>query len=337
MQSWLLLYRRTIRPPGWLAFLLWGALLTAAPDGTVPYLSLKVVAGRLGMELHARDGPQEVRLVSEWTTLVFEEHQRDFLLNGTRVFLGYPVGRQGRHLAIAEADYADTLQPLLTPQVFTPPQVPTRVMVDAGHGGKDPGARNTHLELEEKALVLDFAKVLARHLQKAGFEVSFTREEDRFLGLAERARIANSSGSDVFLSLHFNASAKPGVSGVETFAFTPHRTPSSARADLSATDLRRYPGNANDTWNLLLGFYVQRQMQESLPVKDRGLKRARFVVLRDLEIPGILIEGGFLSHDAEARRVATSAYRERLATAITKGVSTYRRTIHRLDRERDRP
>jgi len=303
----------------------------------IPYLSLKTVAARLGMEIEESGQPREARLASKWTALTFEEHQRDFLLNGTRVFLGFPVALKDRRLAIAEADFVQTLQPILTPQVFSPPGNPIRVILDAGHGGHDPGARNASLGLQEKDLVLRFSGILATHLRAAGFEVGFTREDDHFIELEERSRLANASGADVFLSLHFNASYKPGVTGAETFVLPPAMAPPTSRAALSESDRQRYPGNGQDPWNLLLGFYVQRQLHETMAMKDRGLKRARFVVLRDLQMPGILIEGGFLSNETEARQLAKPENMEKLAEAITTGLITYRRTVDRLFPETDTP
>jgi N-acetylmuramoyl-L-alanine amidase len=301
-------------------------------NGT-PYTSLKEIAGRLGMKSAWVEREKTLKLESQWTTLVFEVHKRELLLNGIRVHLGFAVAEHRGQLYLSESDFTHQLQPILTPQVFGRPPPFRHVIIDAGHGGEDPGARNTGLKLTEKHLTLDLAKRLKTKLEAKGLRVSLTRDTDRSIPLEERARIANASGADLFLSLHFNASEKRTVAGVETFAFTPPFQPSSARSALHSSDRRSYAGNANDPWNTLLGYYVQRSLTEALPSEDRGLKRARFAVLRELEIPGLLIEGGFVSHDREGRNVGSAGYRDRIAQGIVDGLDVYLQTVERLSRD----
>lgn len=309
------------------------ANLPARDFNGTEYLDLRTVAGRFGMQLSWTDKGRALHLESEWTRVGFEIHKREMILNGLRVHLGYPVTEHRGQLFLSKSDYQHHLQPILTPQIFgTPPSI-RHVVIDAGHGGKDSGARNEALDLIEKSLTLDLARRLRKHLTEAGYHVSMTRDSDIFIPLEERSRIARAKGADVFLSLHFNATEKRDVSGVETYAFTPLLQPSTARADLHASDQTTYPGNTHDPWNVLLGFYVQRSLFEGLPTTDRGLKRARFTVLRDLEMPGILIEGGFVSHPEEGRNIGSAAYREQIASAIVGGLDRYRRTVDRLSKD----
>lgn len=296
----------------------------------IDYTPLKEVAGRLGMKAAWIDEGETLELKSQWTSLVFKLHKREFLLNGIRVHLGFPVAERRGQLYLSESDYTHQLQPILTPQVFGHPPAVRHIMIDPGHGGEDPGARNSALQLTEKHLALDLAKRLRKHLQAEGLQVSLTRETDRFIPLDERGPIANESGADLFLSLHFNASVKKGVSGVETFAFTPPFQPSTSRSKLHSSDRRRYAGNTHDPWNALLGYYVQRSLKEALPTEDRGLKRARFAVLRDLKIPGLLIEGGFVSHAHEGRNVGSAGYRDQIVEGIARGLEVYLQTVERL-------
>lgn len=302
---------------------------TASING-VEYTPLNDIAGRLGMDLQWVEKGKTAELTSEWTSLRFEIHQRDMLLNGRRVILGFPVAEVRGRLLISESDYLHQLQPILTPQVFGRPGKVRHIMIDAGHGGDDPGAQNNKLGLREKSLTLDLAKRLKKRLEARGFVVSMARDSDRFVSLEERAQLANRSGADIFLSLHFNSVVKPDVYGVETFAFTPKDQPSSSRADLVNSDRRSYPGNQNDPWNTLLGYYIQQELAKTFPVPDRGLKRARFVVLRELEIPGVLVEGGFLSHATEGRNIGSAEYRGRIAAAIEEAVLIFQKTTTRL-------
>ena len=296
-------------------------------------LSLRKVAASLGMEVRVLEKGERWELRSQWTRLRFEKDRRDLLLNGRRVFLGFPVAADKGRLYLAEADYRGLLQPILTPQIFPAPDRPRRIVLDPGHGGKDPGARRPRLGLIEKSLTLDLAKRLARRLRAEGYEVTLTRENDRFLPLPERARIANQLRADLFLSLHMNASEKTEVEGVESYVLTPSGQPSTGRLRMVAADRKSHRGNGQDARNTLLGFYVQRALVRALPTPDRGLKRARFAVLRDLEMPGALIEAGFISHAKEGRNLGSAGYRDRVADAITEGVLAYARTVDRLRKQ----
>lgn len=330
------------RLPLLLCFLFWGSLAYTEPNnrGLQPEtLPLKEVAGRLGMQPKWIEKNERLRLVSDWTQLEFSLHKRECLLNGHRLHLGFPVTTGGRQslLSISVSDWQYLLQPILTPSANgTPPPI-RHVMLDPGHGGKDTGARNDSLGLVEKSLTLDLAKRLRVKLEKAGYRVSLTRTDDRYISLEERAAIANRSGADLFLSLHFNAAASTSVEGIETFVFTPPFQPSTARSEIHESDRKIYPGNAHNAHSTLLGFYLHRELENSLPGPDRGLKRARFTVLRDIEMPGILIEGGFLSHDREGRNIGSAAYRERLCDAVLEGLQVYQRTRERLLAEKTAP
>lgn len=294
------------------------------------YLSLKTIAGRLGMQARWVEKDQSVRLQSEWTQLDFTVHRRECELNGIRLHLGFPIRSANRFLEISKADWEYLLQPILTPGTSGSPIRIQHIVLDPGHGGKDQGAHNAAIGLIEKSLTLDLAVRLKRKLVQDGYVVSMTREDDRFIPLEKRAAYANAASADLFLSLHFNAAGKASVAGLETFVFTPPFQPSTSRSELHSTDKKTYPGNTHNASSTLLGFYVQRAMASTLPSPDRGLKRARFTVLRDISIPGLLIEGGFLSNDHEGRNVGSAAYREQLCDAIIEALRTYRRTTERI-------
>jgi N-acetylmuramoyl-L-alanine amidase len=233
-------------------------------------------------------------------------------------------------LYISLADHEKTLQPALTPQIFPNPPRLYHIVLDPGHGGKDPGARNRALRLDEKNLTLDLARRLQRRLEARGYRVTLTRTTDTFLSLSERAAMANRLRADLFISLHCNAADATSVRGVETYAFTPRHQPSTARASLHASDNRDYPANRHDPWNLAVGLAIQRSLVDSTRAPDRGVKRGRWTVLQDLQMPGVLVECGFLTHSDEARNLGSTAYRDRLADAITDGVHAYQLTLNRI-------
>jgi len=293
------------------------------------YLPLSHLAAKWGMKDLGLSGKIQ-RLQSQWTKLVFEEHQRDFTINGRKVFLGDPVTRLGGQLWISEKDLDKTLAPILTPQVSADPPKLYHIVIDPGHGGKDPGAQNRSLGLNEKATTLDVAHRLKRILEPYGYRVTLTRDDDRFLSLESRPQKANRLGADLFISLHFNSVDIPSVSGVETFVFTPPWQPSTSRAKLVRSDRRTYAGNRHDAWNALAGYCVQGAMVSELGAVDRGLKRARFTVLRDAEVPAMLVEMGFLSNPTEGRNIGSSAYREKIARALATGILNYQKTLNRV-------
>lgn len=301
-------------------------LSTHAGGAPVDYISIKQIGDRLGMRTSWLEKGKRLKLSSKWTELDFTLHKRECLLNGLRLHLGFPVRSGSRYLELSTSDWEHLIQALLTPAALGELPPLRHVIIDAGHGGKDQGAHNKALGLIEKSLTLDLAKRLQKKLQDKGYIVSMTRVDDRFIPLERRAQMANESGADLLLSLHFNAVANPDVQGIETFVFTPPNQPSTSRADIHPSDLKTYPGNNNGTASTLLGFYLHRSIEQALPGPDRGLKRARFTVLRDIEIPGVLIEGGFLSNDTEGRNVGSAAYREQLCDAIIDGLAVYQRS-----------
>ncbi len=302
---------------------------TLKVNGT-EYVSLRTVAERLGMKRQWVVMGKQMILRSDWTRMEFRVNDRDIRINGIRVYLGSPVAFRQGDLNISKLDLEYTVSPVLTPQIYSKVPKLYRIVLDAGHGGKDPGTQNKKQGLEEKTLVLDISQRLGLLLQNMGYEVEYTRKSDRFIRLDERPRLANRLKADLFLSVHLNGTASGSVNGSETYAFTPRNQPSTKNSKLSASDRRFYPGNRNNEWSTLVGYYVQRELTNSLKTPDRGLKRGRWDVLRTLECPGLLIEAAFVTNSKEARMLKTQAYRQRIAQAIATGVFRYQRTINRL-------
>jgi N-acetylmuramoyl-L-alanine amidase len=165
------------------------------------------------------------------------------------------------------------------------------VVIDPGHGGIDKGARGVDGSLEKK-YALDTAKRVEKGLKRAGYRVIMTRKSDYFVPLPTRAAISNRQRGAVFVSIHYNWARNSGAQGTETFYHSS----------------RSYPLAAN----------IQREL--SRHSNNRGVKRARFHVLRNNVRPAVLVEGGFLSNSAEARKVRSPFYRQRLADAIVRGI-----------------
>ncbi|MGF1449819.1 MAG: N-acetylmuramoyl-L-alanine amidase [Opitutales bacterium] len=295
-------------------------------------LSLNESGRYLGLQTSWVRQGHSARLANRWVSLVFERNQRAFTVDGLRVHLGAPVDLANGQLTITRTDYAKTLLPLLSPGAFDAPGPARHVVIDPGHGGKDAGAVNRSLGLREAEVALDVSLRLAQLLREAGYRVTLTRSDDRYIELAERTAIANRAQADFFISVHANAFSDARVQGLETFAYTPQGQPSTGRARLHQSDTLTYPANRNDTWNLLAAFYVQKSLVASLGGKDRGVKRARFTVLQSLNCPGLLAEIGFLSNPVEGGRLQTSAYRDQVARALCRGILTYDATLQRHQR-----
>ncbi|MGJ3241347.1 MAG: N-acetylmuramoyl-L-alanine amidase family protein [Opitutales bacterium] len=298
-------------------------------NGTT-YVSLETVAGSFGMDTRVLASGKKERLQSQWSRLDFEVNRRDFIYNGGRVYLGFPVAAHRSRLYISKNDWNVTLKPILAPQIFPGPPKLYTIVLDPGHGGKDPGARNTGLGLSEKDLTLDIARRLRPLLEGYGYKVLLTREDDRYLTLTQRSALANRWQADLFLSIHFNAIGNNRVEGIETFVWTPLNQPSTSRASLHRTDREFRAANRQEPWNALAGLHFQRAIHDAIGGTDRGLKRARFTVLRDLDCPGVLLELGFVSHPETGRNLRSSAYRTRVTQAVLDGVLAYQNALNRV-------
>ena len=191
--------------------------------------------------------------------------------------------------------------------------------------GPDNGA-TSHIGTFEKNYTLDTAFRLEKILREQGWLTVLTRRSDIFIPLEERTSIASRYRDYIFVSLHYNF-ATESAHGLETYAMTPRGAGSTdADGQVRLADYQRLAGNSNDVFNLLLGHEIHRsiiQLNPHNPEADRGLKRARFVVLKDNTLPAVLVEGGFLTNRMEATVVDRPSYRQALAAAIAEGIQHF--------------
>jgi N-acetylmuramoyl-L-alanine amidase len=186
-------------------------------------------------------------------------------------------------------------KPSSVPQV---PQTRLAIVIDPGHGGRDPGAVGIG-GLQEKDVVLDISEKVAQILEQNGVTVVMTRQDDRTLDLAPRTQLANRVNADLFVSIHANAVAgkRPEVNGLETFYYSSGRE---------------------------LAGYIQNSMIQSFnTMPNRGVKQARFYVLRHTRMPAVLVETGFVTGRDDSRILADPAQRSRMAEAIARGILNY--------------
>ncbi len=307
----------------------------------VDYVAVRDIAKRYGLKATwSKRGEVMTLSDARGVRLTFERDQRDFHLDGARVFLGELAYLNGDDLWVAKLDVIKTLAPLLAPADHLQflPAPPRLIVIDPGHGGTDPGKQNIRLKLDEKDMTLDVALRLKKLLEVRGYRVLLTRATDtRFsnspvVDLPMRAAVANKAGADLFLSLHFNAVDRDPerVSGVETYVLTPQFQVSTQPEQDREMVQTYYPGNRQDTANALLGYSLHRQLVTDLKASDRGYKRYRLAVLRPLACPGVLVEAAYLSNDAEARRVATPEFRQQIAESLAEGIAHYTATLAAL-------
>lgn len=252
--------------------------------------------------------------------LTLTEKSRKADLDDTVLFLNEPFKRRKGFFALSDSDFRYTLIP-----AFAPIEGTLRsevIVIDPGHGGSERGARNDSLGLLEKDLTLDVSYRLKTLLEELGYKVLLTRYDDRLVPLEERTKIANRSNAGIFVSVHFNAALNLEAIGLETYVLTPPGAASTNDQE-PGLDAQAWPGNAFDLLNFDLGFQIHKRLIDDLQRTDRGLKRARFKVLKGLECPGILVECGFLSHAKEALLVNTPVYRQKLAESLAKSLDDF--------------
>ncbi len=236
-------------------------------------------------------------------------------MNGITLFLSEPFKRRLGGYALSDSDFETILVPAMT-SVIGALRSKT-IVIDPGHGGSENGARNDGLNLLEKDLNLEVSNRLRELLEKDGYKVVLTRYDDRLVPLEERSRIANRANAGLFISIHFNAALNGEAVGLETYMLTPAGAISTGDEE-AGEGSHAWPGNSFDQLNFKIGATMQRRIVEDLQRVDRGFKRARFKVLKDLECPGVLVECGFLSNDKEALLVNTPVYRQKLAEALAQ-------------------
>ena len=189
------------------------------------------------------------------------------------------------------------------------------VYLDAGHGGYDPGA--SYFGISEKSLTLAIQSRVKAKLESEGYQVVTTRTSDTYVDLTDRSRAANASESDIFVSIHINASGSSAAQGIETYYYQPYAEyPSRINATYHANPTRL---SMSDT----LANAIQSSLINATGAQNQGVKHQTFAVLRETTAPAVLLELGFLSNPQEAARLNTSAYQETLANAIVAGIKRY--------------
>ena len=250
---------------------------------------------------------------------------REIYINNVKYILCFPVEQKGGRILISAMDVTKIIEPVMRPGLIKNAHAIRTVILDAGHGGHDSGAKGNRGI--EKEAALDVVLRAKRLLEQNGYTVRLTRSSDVFIPLEDRAAFANRFLNAIFVSVHFNKSVGGGASGIETFALAPRGVPSMDEENFSYSDLKLHPGHGQDAENIALSTALHSSMLRHMRLTDRGIKRARFAVIRDIRIPGVLLEGGFMNHPLDGKLIASSAYRDAFARAILEGVGRYRSAV----------
>ncbi len=248
------------------------------------------------------------------------------LMNGVKFVFTHKVTTIGDKAYLSRMDLSKLIDPVLRPNFIKAAGDFRTVILDAGHGGKDPGAVNSiGTEAFYNLKVAGRTKSL---LEAKGFKVVMTRNSDRYLTLQERVNLANAVRENaIFISIHFNAGGRD-ARGIETFTLSPPGVSHYGRG-LIAADAQARTGNHHDSANIALATSVHGSLLRRLQKHtfDRGIKRARFSVLSGVRHPAILMEGGFMTHQNEARLIDNDAYQNALANGIVDAVIKYRYAV----------
>jgi N-acetylmuramoyl-L-alanine amidase len=201
------------------------------------------------------------------------------------------------------------VEPFLTAQAkatIHPPSDLPHIVIDPGHGGEDYGTYSIKSpKYQEKLLTLSSAMMLKRFLNQMGYKTSLTRKDDSFISLEDRAAIANNLKPTLFVSIHYNSAPSVEAEGVEIYYY---KNDDSRRRVTKSKEL------AHD---------VLKRVLNATQAKSRGVKHGNFAVIRETEMPAILIEGGFLSHPDERSRIKNPTYLKQLAWGIALGIDDY--------------
>jgi N-acetylmuramoyl-L-alanine amidase len=279
-----------------------------------------------------------VRVVIDMTSA--REHNATLLSDPYRLVIDFPARKTGPAIATLDKGQRKTL----APQAKAQPPALRKIVLDPGHGGKDPGAIGVD-GIAEKDIVLAVAKKLANKLrQEMGVQVILTRSDDRFIALEDRTAIANAQEADLFVSLHMNASLNSEARGLETYYLD--KTTDEASLRLAARENATSRKNVSDlqfilsdmTQNLKLedSISLAHHLQHSLvdnmskniaEVKDLGVKKALFYVLVGARMPSVLVELFFITNKTEGRAMSQESYQNAVVDALYDGIVKYNESM----------
>lgn len=247
---------------------------------------------------------------------------QDLLINNIKFVLNDPVLELNGKPCFSRLDLCKLIDPVLRPSYINTSSGFDTVVIDPGHGGHDSGARGIYGYEKDFALKLAFN--LKSQLEAEGIRVVMTRTTDTFISLGGRVQFANKIPNSIYVSLHFNSGPSTGT-GIETFALTPQGASSVYGA--RTVDAYSFNGNQRDSENIALATAIHASVVNHFKLVDRGVKRARWYVLKGLERPGVLFEGGFVTSPVDGRLIAADNFRREMAATLCQAIMNYKRAL----------
>lgn len=280
------------------------------------FVLLQDVARYYGMKItYHKSG---LMLRSPRDTISLQYNKRQAAINQVTAYLTHPPVLRGALVYLDENDFRWTVDPVIRNAPLWKHPLKT-ILIDPGHGGKDQGAPGVG-GLLEKNITLSIARQLALRLRRHGYRVFMTRINDRNLTLQQRTAMCGSLKPDLFISIHCNAVSNRRTTGIETYAVTPQGAASTSD---TKTVQQASAGNSFNRNNYRLAFEVQKNLLAFTRGVDRGVRHARFFVIRHAVCPAILIETGFLTHPKEGLLLNNPVYQEKIVNGIFCGILNY--------------
>ena len=248
---------------------------------------------------------------------VFSNSKREGTINGVQVYFLYPLLIKNNEPYISEVDFLTCLDPLL--RYKTPVKLGMKtIMIDAGHGGTDPGAVNgSH---KEKVYTLQIAKRLQTQLEKLGFRVIMTRTGDTYPTLQDRAALCKKYKPDLYLSIHCNSATSKTPAGIETYRAVPV---GGTETKGSKVKTEKQSANEYDANSSRLAYEIQKGMVAATGGTDRGTRHQAIYVIGNAVCPAVLVEVGYLSNEAEVKKIASPDYQNKIVSGILAGLAGY--------------
>ena len=314
---------------------------TVPPTGEVP---LPELCQKYAMECTWDGISQTVTMSYKGTKMQALIGSGMVVVGNARLSLSGPIRRR-KGIVMVPPDFERTvIGPTVSPLAGAPPELPKRigrVIIDAGHGGKDPGAIG-YKGAQEKDVDLDIAQRIRDGLVKAGVNVVMTRDKDEFITLPRRTEIASQEGTELFVSIHANSNHSHGAHGIEVYyvgalgAADRDDDQRQINEKKLCGSLQMKPG-ADDVRKIVLNLLYNHKLSSAPGIADRiarrlaremgesyrGSKPNRYFVLRNTLVPAILIEVGFMSNPREGRRLGEASYRQEIADAVARSVLEY--------------
>lgn len=293
-------------------------------------VTLREIASKLNFTV--TQPSKKIFMQSPQATVEINTDGREARINGQLVWLHAPPVRSWGRWCLTETDAQKILLPLLSPASYLKGYGSAVVVLDPGHGGNDPGATSAR-GLVEPRIALDIAKRVRAKLIAEGFRAYLTRDVDRFIELDARPRLAAVRQADLFVSIHLNAASNRDSHGVESYVLTSPNYPSTSGANGESNPKNNlcYPGNTRDAQNNIFGYFLQKNICATTKSDDRGLRHARFVVIKDAPCVAALVECGFLSNAGDERKLMTDEHRDAIATGIAKGIIAYGHAVRKAN------